>query len=185
MIREILLARRLLEAVSDPDAPQWSVDEAGAELAEISARVGKPDGSPIDIDSFEGLRPDDLSPPAWLLLLEGRGEGDPEIPVDILEALFLEIQDPIIRFRLVRGALGQPDTYRRYLEAVERPRTRGNRAATRIVAQGAYRAACGVGGDTCRGRRSVPASGARGDGALFAPGRIERRSHLGGSGGRS
>jgi hypothetical protein len=96
------------------------MDEAGAEMAEIGARLGRRDRRAIVVDNFEGIRPADLSPLAWLFLLEGRGEEEAEIPTHILEALFLEIHDPIIRFRLVRGALGQPGTYRRYQVAVER-----------------------------------------------------------------
>ncbi len=42
MTLEIFLARRLLEAVVDPDAPRALAEEAGAELAEIvSARQGR------------------------------------------------------------------------------------------------------------------------------------------------
>ena len=38
MMLEILLARRLLEAAVDPEAPRALAEEAGAELAEIASR---------------------------------------------------------------------------------------------------------------------------------------------------
>ena len=44
MTLELLLARRLLEAVVDLDAPQTLADEAAVELAEVSVRLGVPPG---------------------------------------------------------------------------------------------------------------------------------------------
>ena len=120
MTSELLLARRLLEAVVDPDAPRTVADEAAAELAELSVRLGVPPGRALPIETFEGMRADDLSPAAWLYLLESGNAEEPEIPVDILEALFLECSDAAIRFRLVRGALGHPRTRARYIAALER-----------------------------------------------------------------
>ena len=119
MTSELLLARRLLEAVVDPDAPRTVADEAAAELAEVSVRLGVPAGRALPIETFEGMRADDLSPAAWLYLLENGNAEEPEIPVDILEALFLECSDTAVRFRLVRGALGQPRTRARYVDALE------------------------------------------------------------------
>lgn len=118
MSREILLARRLLEAVVDPDAPLMAAEEAGVELAEVSARLEMAAGR-LPIDTFEGLKAEDLSPSAWLLLLEGRGEGEPEVPSEVLDDLFLEYSDAAIRFRLVQGALAQPKTQRRYSDALK------------------------------------------------------------------
>ena len=119
MTSELLLARRLLEAVVDPDAPRTVADEAAAELAEVSVRLGVPPGRALPIETFEGMRADDLSPAAWLYLLESGNAEEPEIPAEILEALFLECSDTAIRFRLVRGALGQPQTRARYIAALE------------------------------------------------------------------
>ena len=68
MTFELLLARRLLEAAADPYAPPRESDEAAGELAEVSARRGE--GHALRVASYEGLRPDDLSPTAWLLVLE-------------------------------------------------------------------------------------------------------------------
>lgn len=116
MTRDILLARRLLEAVADPDASVAEADGAGIELAELSARLDLPAGRLFSGATFDGLKPQDLSPAAWLLLLETRRDGDPEVPPDILEALFLDYSDVTIRFRLVQGALAQPDVRRRHSE---------------------------------------------------------------------
>ena len=125
-MRELLLARRLLEAVADPDATRAAVEEAGAELAEIQARLRIPGGRLLGIESFEGLAPADLSPQAWLLVLDTRGESEEDVPAEILDALFLEISDPAFRFRLVSGALRQPRTRKRYEEILEaRPEPEG------------------------------------------------------------
>ena len=118
MTSELLLARRLLEAVVDPDAPRTVADEAAAEMAEVSVRLGVPPGRALPIETFEGMRADDLSPAAWLYLLESVNAEELEIPADILEAIFLECSDAAIRFRLVRGALGQPQTRARYVAAL-------------------------------------------------------------------
>ena len=118
MTSELLLARRLLEAVVDLDVPPRVAEEAAVELAEVSVRLGVPPGRLLPIETFEGMRADDLSPAAWLFLLEGVNEEDLEIPADILEATFIECSDVAIRFRLVRGALGQPQTHARYVAAL-------------------------------------------------------------------
>ena len=118
MTLELLLARRLLEAVVDLDAPRTLADEAAVELAEVSVRLGVPTGRVLPIQTFEGMRADDLSPAAWLYLLEGVNAEELEIPADILEAIFFECSDAATRFRLVRGALGQPRTRARYAAAL-------------------------------------------------------------------
>lgn len=120
MTFELLLARRLLEAVVDPDASRQAAEEAAAELIEVNARVGVPPGRPLRVETFEGMRADDLSPAAWLYLLENRHNEEPEIPAEILEAVFLEYSDAAVRFRLVSGALGQPQTRARYAVALEK-----------------------------------------------------------------
>ena len=120
MTSEPLLARRLLEAVGDPEAPRTVADEAAAELPEVSVRLGVPPSRALPIETFEGMRADDLSPAAWLYLLEYRNAEEPEIPADVLEALFLEYSNAAVRFRLVRGALGQPRTRARYTAALEK-----------------------------------------------------------------
>lgn len=118
MTSELLLARRLLEAVVDLDAPPRVAEEAAVELAEVSVRLGVPPGRLLPIETFEGMRADDLSPAAWLFLLEGVSEEELEIPSDFLEEVFLECTDAAIRFRLVRGALSQPRTHARYVAAL-------------------------------------------------------------------
>lgn len=120
MTYELLLARRLLEAVADPDAPQAAAEEAVAELVEANIRHGVAPGRTILIPTFEGMGPQDLSPAAWLYLLENRTSEEPEIPADILEAIYLEYSDAAVRFRLVSGALSQPQTRARYAEALEK-----------------------------------------------------------------
>ena len=87
-------------------------------MAEVSVRLGVPPGSALPIETFEGMRADDLSPAAWLYLLESVNAEELEIPGDILKAIFLECSDAAIRFRLVRGALGQPRTHARYVAAL-------------------------------------------------------------------
>ncbi|MCM2505497.1 hypothetical protein NDN16_17660 [Aureimonas altamirensis] len=108
MTLEILLARRLLEAAVDPEAPRALAEEAGAELAEIASRNAEGAYGSLPLGNLEGLKSDDLSPLVWLLLLDGRRAGDAEVPPEILETLFLDSHDPAIRFRLVSGALAQP-----------------------------------------------------------------------------
>ena len=119
MTSELLLARRLIEAVVDPDSPRTVGDEAAAELAEVSTRLDVSSGRALPIETFEGMRADDLSPAACLYLLENGDTDEPEIPVDILEALYLECSDVAIRFRLVRGTLGHPRTRSRYIAALK------------------------------------------------------------------
>jgi hypothetical protein len=122
MMREILLARRLLEDASDPDASRSQSEAAAAELVEVGTRLGVPPGRAIPFGSLEGLEVGDLSPAAWLHLLENRNPDDPEIPAGILETLFLEYSDSVLRFRLVSGALAQPEVQSRYASALkERP----------------------------------------------------------------
>ena len=118
MTSELLLARRLLEAVAGPEEPRMAADEAAAELAEVSVRLGVPPRRGLFIETFEGMTADDLSPAAWLYLLESGNAEELEIPADILEAIFLECSDVAIRFRLVRGSLGQPRTHMRYDDAL-------------------------------------------------------------------
>lgn len=119
MTSELLLARRLLEAVVDPDARRTMADEAAAELAEVTMRL-EVSGHTLPIRSFEGIRADDLSPEAWLYLLENGNVEELEIPAEILDALYLECAEVTVRFRLVRGSLGQPRTHARYVAALER-----------------------------------------------------------------
>ncbi len=85
MTSQLLLARRLLEAVVDPDTSARESDEAAIELAEVRARIGVAAGRTLSIDTFEGMEPDDLSPFAWLYLLENQAKDGPEVPIDILE----------------------------------------------------------------------------------------------------
>ena len=120
MTSELLLARRLLEAVVNPEAPRTVAEEAAAELAEVSDRLGVPPGRALPIETFEGMRVDDLSPAAWLYLLDSGNAEELEIPADILQAVFLQSSDAAIRFRLVNGALGQPRTRARYIAALEK-----------------------------------------------------------------
>ncbi len=117
MTSQLLLARRLLEAVVDPDTSARESDEAAIELAEVRARIGVAAGRTLSIDTFEGMEPDDLSPFAWLYLLENQAKDGPEVPIDILESLFLEYGDSVIRFRLVSGSLSQPRTRAHYADA--------------------------------------------------------------------
>lgn len=107
MSRDLLLARRLFEAVADPDSDRRSAEEAGSELVEILSRIDAGSGRGLPVTSFEDMRVGDLSPHAWLLLLESRSPGEPQIPPSVLDPLFLYHADPTIRFRLVSGALTQ------------------------------------------------------------------------------
>ena len=107
MSRDLLLARRLFEAVADPNADRQSTENAGSELVEVLSRIGVGPGRSIPVRSFEGMRADDLSPHAWLLLLESRPADEPKIPSVVMNQLFLNNADPVIRFRLVSGALTQ------------------------------------------------------------------------------
>ncbi len=107
MSRDLLLARRLFEAVADPNADRQSAEEAGSELVEILGRINAGPGRGVPVTSFEDMRVGDLSPHAWLLLLESRPPGEPQIPSSVLDSLFLNHADPAIRFRLVSGALTQ------------------------------------------------------------------------------
>ncbi|HEX4197454.1 MAG TPA: hypothetical protein VHZ26_08430 [Caulobacteraceae bacterium] len=118
-MQNVLLLRRLLEAVVDPEASRTSSEDAGAEMAELNARLGVEAGRFLPIDGFDGLRMSDLSPQAWLLLLEGRSEDEPEVPPEVLDAIYLGSSDPVLRFRLVSGALNQQRTRRIYKEALE------------------------------------------------------------------
>lgn len=119
MTLKILLARRLIEACVNPESPRALVEEAGAELAEIASREFEGAPHPLPFSKLDGLKPDDLSPLAWLLLLEGRRTGDDEVSPEILETLFLDSHDPAIRFRLVSGALaqlGEAASYKDYMD---------------------------------------------------------------------
>ena len=131
MMLEILLARRLLEAAVDPEAPRALAEEAGAELAEIASRNAEGAHGSLPVGNLEGLKSDDLSPLVWLLLLDGRRAGDAEVSPEILEKLFLDSHDPAIRFRLVSGALAQPSataSYEGSLDADFETPPDGNRA---------------------------------------------------------
>lgn len=108
MTSELLLSRRLLEALVDPDASRAESDGAGIEFAELAARLGVEPGRTLPIETFDGMESDDLSPSAWLYLLENRAKEEPEVPIPILHDLFMEHSDPAVRFRLIRGALSQP-----------------------------------------------------------------------------
>jgi hypothetical protein len=119
MTRELLLARRLLEAVVDPELSVFEAEDASIELAELTARLGVPAGRTLPIETFEGMAADDLSPSAWLHLLENRPKGEPEIPPDILHSLFHAHGDAAVRFRLISGALSQPETRAAYLRTLE------------------------------------------------------------------
>lgn len=116
---EILLARRLLEAAVDPESPRALAEEVGAELAEIASRTAEGSPGSLPLGNLEGLKPDDLSPLAWLLLLDGRRAGDAEVHSEILETLFLDSHDPAIRFRLVSGALAQSEATSSYGEFLD------------------------------------------------------------------
>ena len=63
--------------------PRLVADEAAAELAEVNARLGVPPGRSLPIETFEGMRADDLSPAAWLYLLESVNAEELEIPADL------------------------------------------------------------------------------------------------------
>ncbi len=121
MSRELTLARRLLEAAADPYAPPEESDAAAAELAAFAVRYGvpEPSGFPIRMEHFEGVRVDDLSPLAWLLLLENAGPSDPEVPTQILEALFHDVGDEVVRLRLVSGSLAHPQLQKAFLAALD------------------------------------------------------------------
>lgn len=107
MSRELLLARRLFEAAADPDADRQSAEDAAFELAQVFGRTEVPAGRGLPVASFAEMTADDLSPHAWLLLLESRRPGEAGIPNAILDSVFVENADPVIRFRLVSGALRQ------------------------------------------------------------------------------
>ncbi len=115
-MKQLLLMRRLLEAAVDPQATRREADDVGAEMAEISARLSVAPGRLLADDSLEGLHADDFSPQAWLLLLDGRSEDQPDVPSEILETLYLQSDDPVTQFRLVSGALNQPRIRRAYAE---------------------------------------------------------------------
>src|SRR5947209_3296712 len=65
LMRDLLLARRLFEEALDPGTGS-SDPEAAGELAELTARLDVPSGRTFRIESFEGVRPADFSPQAWL-----------------------------------------------------------------------------------------------------------------------
>ena len=62
MSRDLLLARRLFEAVADPDADRRSAEEAGSELVEILGRIDAGPGRGLPVTTFEDMRVGDLSP---------------------------------------------------------------------------------------------------------------------------
>lgn len=119
MTRDLLLfGRRLFEAVADPNADRRSTENAGSELNEALSRIGVRPGRGIPVSSFEGIRADDLSPHAWLLVLESRSAGEVKIPTAILDEIFWTNAEPSIRFRLVSGGLAQ--AYDGPIESFER-----------------------------------------------------------------
>jgi hypothetical protein len=115
MTLELLLARRLLEAAADPYAPPRESEDAASELAEVAMRRGD---RMLRLASYEGLRAADLSPVAWLLVLESADADDPEPPAAILDALCDATEDEIVRLRLVSAALGHPLIRERYAAAL-------------------------------------------------------------------
>src|SRR5579871_2721216 len=117
MMLELLLARRLIEAAADPYAPPQESEDAAGELAEVSARRGE--GRALRVSRFEGLRADDLSPIAWLLVLESLGDDDIDLPFSILDALYDTIEDEVVRLRLVSVSLSHLQVRRRYEGALE------------------------------------------------------------------
>ncbi|MEA2939610.1 MAG: hypothetical protein QOD09_139 [Bradyrhizobium sp.] len=121
MSRELFLARRLIEAAADPYAPVSESENAASELAAFARRFGASEkrGYPVDVEQFEGMRPDDLSVVAWLLLLENAEQDDPIVPDGILEQLFQTVEDEIIRLRLVSAVLGHPRIRQAYQSAME------------------------------------------------------------------
>jgi hypothetical protein len=121
MSRELFLARRLIEAAADPYAPASESENAASELAAFSRRFAASEkrGYPVHVEQFEGMRPDDLSVVAWLLLLENAEQDDPIVPDGILEQLFQTVEDEIIRLRLVSAVLGHPRIRQAYQSALE------------------------------------------------------------------
>jgi hypothetical protein len=121
MTRELFLARRLIEVAVDPYALPAESERAANELAAFSCRYGgaEKSGYPVRVDHFQGVRADDLSSTAWLLLLENAEENDPVVPDEILEQLFQSAEDEVIRLRLVGAVLGHPRTSQSYQSALE------------------------------------------------------------------
>lgn len=121
MSRELLLARRLLDAVSDPYASPVDADGAAVELAVFSARFQRPEGSgyPVQVGEFAHVDAHDLNPGTWLLLLENAGERDSEVPDRVLDQLFDEIHDEVIRLRLVSGSVNHPRVRRDFSRVLE------------------------------------------------------------------
>lgn len=122
MSRELLLARRLIEAAVDPYASPVESEGAASEIAAFAARSGAREkgGYPVNVEHFERIGANDLSPMAWLLLLENAERNDPMVPSEILEQLFQSVVDEVIRLRLVSGSLGHPKIIQAYKVALER-----------------------------------------------------------------
>jgi hypothetical protein len=121
MSRELFLAKSLIEAASDPYAPPSESENAAGELSAFSTRFGTAEkrGYPVDVGHFERIRADDLSPVAWLLLLENAELGDPVIPDHIVDQLFGTVEDEVVRLRLVSAVLGHPRVRQEYERALE------------------------------------------------------------------
>ena len=110
MSRELFLARRLLEAAADPYAPPSESEVAASELAMFTRRFDEAEksGYPVRVEHFDQMRVDDFSPGAWLLLIENAEQNDATVPDRIIEPLYQNVGDEIIRLRLVSGVLGHP-----------------------------------------------------------------------------
>jgi hypothetical protein len=118
MTLELLLAQRLIEAAADPYAPPRESEEAAGELAEISVR--REEGRTLRVTGYEGLRADDFSPIAWLLVLESPGADEIDRPFPILDALYDTTEDEVVRLRLVSASLSHPRTRSLYDAALEK-----------------------------------------------------------------
>jgi hypothetical protein len=121
MNRELFLARRIIEAAADPYASPLESETAAGELAAFVTQFGETRrrGYPVRVEHFEGVQADDLSPMAWLLLLDNAEWDDPMVPPGVLDQLFQSVEDEVIRFRLVSTTLGHPRISRAYERALE------------------------------------------------------------------
>jgi hypothetical protein len=123
MSRELFLARGLIEAAVDPYAPSWEGEEAASKLAAFALRFEHGEERrryPVRVDYFENAQASDLSPTAWLLFLENAEWDDPIVPNEILENVFQNVQDEVIRFRLISATLGHPKIRHAYDGALEK-----------------------------------------------------------------
>lgn len=113
MNREILLARRLIEASADPYSSTVESEQAAGELAAATSTEGNTADFLLRVDDFERLTLESLSPVAWLLLIENAGPEAIELPDTIVESLFQDIAEPAFRLRLVSAVIGQLQTRRK------------------------------------------------------------------------